>query len=202
MSQKKDKSRYNTNTDIKNLILSVRKNDQNSFVSLLEQYSPLIEASVNMFCSDEDLAGYRDDFKQEASVAFYNSILNYDLDQTNVEFGLYAKICICNALISQIRFLKRIQNEPTDEFSGEAIADDLTEDISAKIIEKENLDSLYAIIRGSLSKYEYEVWTLYVSGCSASDIASKLKTDSKSISNAIYRIRVKLRATIRQKRND
>jgi DNA-directed RNA polymerase specialized sigma24 family protein len=43
---------------------------------------------------------------------------------------------------------------------------------------------------------------LYFSGRSTSEIASILNTDTKSISNAIYRIRVKLRTTLNQERTE
>ena len=195
MSFKKSKK------EINKLILSVRDGDQNAFVSLLEQYSPLIEASVNMFCSDEISSNDKDDFRQEASIAFYNSILTYNLEQNNVELGLYAKICICNALISFIRVTKRISTEPK-EFSDNLLSHEAHEDPSSKLLEEERLNSLFKIIRQTLSKYEYKVWELYLSGCSTSEIAAELDTDSKSISNAIYRIRVKLKASLNQNRCD
>ena len=195
MNSKKSKK------EINDLILAVRNGDQKAFVSLLEQYSPLIEASVNMFCSDELSANDKDDFRQEASVAFYNSVLTYDLEQSEVELGLYAKICVCNALISQIRVAKRIPTE-VQELSDNLISIEPHEDPSSRLLEEERLSFLFKIIRNTLSKYEYKVWELYFSGCSTSEIASKLNTDSKSISNAIYRIRVKLKESLNQNRND
>ena len=195
MNSKKSKN------EINELILAVRNGDQQAFVSLLDQYSPLIEASVNMFCSDGTPANDKDDFRQEASVAFYNSILTYKLDQSDVEFGLYAKVCIFNALISQIRIAKRI-NPGAQEFSDNLITQEISEDPSSKLLEEERLRALFKIIRSTLSKYEYKVWELYLSGSSISDIARVLDTDSKSISNAIYRIRVKLKASLNQSRSE
>ena len=195
MNSKKSKK------EINELIIAVRNGDQQAFVSLLEQYSPLIEASVNMFCSDGISANDRDDFRQEASVAFYNSILTYKLDQSDVELGLYAKVCIFNALISQIRIAKRI-NPEAQEFSDNIQSQELSEDPSSRLLEEERLRALFNIIHSTLSKYEYKVWELYLSGSSISDIAKALNTDSKSISNAIYRIRVKLKASLNQNRNE
>lgn len=183
------------------LIIAVRGGDQKAFVLLLQQYSPLIEASVNMFCSDGSSSIDKDDFRQEASVAFYNSVLTYDLEQSNVEFGLYAKICVCNALISQIRIAKRIPTE-MQELSDNLTSAESVEDPSSRLLEEERLSFLFKIIRNTLSKYEYKVWKLYLSGCSTTEIAKKLNADSKSISNAIYRIRVKLRESLNQSRND
>ena len=195
MNSKKSKKEVNE------LVLAVRGGDQQAFVSLLEQYSPLIEASVNMFCSDGTSSNDKDDFRQEASVAFYNSILTYTLDQSDVELGLYAKVCIFNALISQIRSAKRI-NPEAQEFSDNLLPQELSEDPSSRLLEEERLRALFKIIRSTLSKYEYKVWELYLSGSSITEIAKALNTDSKSISNAIYRIRVKLKASLNQNRSE
>ena len=182
--------------DLNALILSVRNKNQEDFEILLEQYSPLIESCVS-FYSGGPLEKYKEDFRQEATVAFYNSILNYDMSQSSVEFGLYAKICICNALNSQIRISKKFLPETpqTDLDSFEFFIG--SEDPSLKVLEEERLDDLFKIIKKSLSEYEYKIWKLYFSGFSVSSIAKQLSTDSKSVSNAIYRIRVKLKASIK-----
>jgi RNA polymerase sporulation-specific sigma factor len=183
--------------DVRALILDVRGGDQNAFDTLLDQYRPLIDASVARFSSDESFSLYCDDLKQEASVVFYNSILAYDLDQNEVEFGLFAKICIYNALVSFLRALKRRSAEPVAEIPQNLITVQDFEDPSARMLEQERLKSLYAVIRKNLSELEYKVWQLYISGRSAAEIAALLSTDEKSVNNAIYRIRKKLRAVLR-----
>ena len=182
--------------DIKNLILKVRNGNQDAFVVLLELYKPLIDSSVNRFSSDDSFSLYRDDLRQEASLVFYKSILAYDLEQNEVEFGLFAKICVYNALVSQLRALKKHCDEPVEKIPENFLSQD-TDDPSIKILEQERLSSLYSVIRKSLSNFEYKVWHFYISGRSASDIASLLSTDEKSITNAVYRIRKKLRAQLR-----
>ena len=183
-------------TELVALIVSARNQDQAAFETLLEKYSPLIESCVT-FYSAGPLESHRDDFNQEATIAFYNSICTYDVSQDSVEFGLYAKICISNALNSQIRLSKKFLSEPLeDNVESLKIFND-SEDPSLKILEKERMDDLLNTIRESLSDYEYKIWKLYFSGFSPADIAPKLNTDAKSVSNAIYRIRVKLRSSIK-----
>jgi RNA polymerase sporulation-specific sigma factor len=179
--------------DIRELIIAVRNGDQSAFTSMLEQYRPLIDASVARFSSDELFSSHSDDLKQEASLVFYNSILAYDLEQTEVEFGLFAKICIHNALVSVLRSLKRRSVEALTEIPEDLISPQDFDDPSSRMLERERLESLYAVIRKNLSKLEYTVWEYYMSGMSAAQIANKLCTDEKSINNAIYRIRKKLR---------
>ncbi len=180
------------------LIVRVKHGDNTAFESLLSMYMPLIEASVSKFLVDEMYSLYADDFKQEATIVFYNSILAYDMEQYDVEFGLYAKICITNALVSQFRQLsKRIPERLSLARCDDLFAGDL-EDPSAKIVELENLRKLYSVIRNNLSVFEYEVWCQYAVGKSAADIGKRLGKSEKSISNAIYRIRKKLSALLRE----
>lgn len=179
--------------DIRALLIAVKGGDQSAFDSLLDQYKPLINASVAKFSSDEAFALYHEDLKQEAALVFYNSILAYDLEQNEVEFGLFAKICIHNALVSVLRSLKRRSEEPIAQIPETLLTVQDFEDPSSRMLERERLKSLYAVIRKNLSNFEYEVWQLYMSGQSAKEIAKRLQTDEKAISNAIYRIRKKLR---------
>jgi len=179
-------------SDIRELIVRVRNNDEEAFKILLEQYKPLIESSVNRFSCDDAFGTYSDDLRQEASVVFYKSILAYDLDQTEIEFGLFTKICIHNALASQLRTLKKHSEIP----DGVLLYQDLG-DPASKIIEQERIKSIYAVIRKNLSDFEYAVWQMYVAGRSSSDIAKILNTEKRSIDNAIYRTRKKLRALLK-----
>jgi RNA polymerase sporulation-specific sigma factor len=179
--------------DIRVLIVAVRNGDQVAFAALLERYKPLIDAAVAKFSSDEAFSLYREDLKQEASLVFYNSILAYDLEQNEVEFGLFAKICIHNALVSVLRSLKRRTEEPIAQIPESLLTVQDFDDPLSRMLERERLKSLYAVIRKNLSDLEYEVWQLYMSGRSSAEIAERLGTDQKSVNNAIYRIRKKLR---------
>ena len=186
----------NRKNDIRSLIVAVREGDQDAFVALLEQYKPLLESSVAKFSSDEAFSLYFEDLRQEASLVFYNSILAYDLEQTEVEFGLFAKICIYNALVSVLRSHKKRSAEQLAQSPEKMQDEQAFEDPTSMMLEQERLKSLYAVIRKNLSDFEYTIWQLYMSGRSASEIASLLSTDKKSVSNAIYRIRRKLRVSL------
>ncbi len=180
------------------LIARVKHGDNEAFESLLSMYASLIESLVSKFLVGELHSLYADDFRQEATMVFYNSILAYDMEQYNVEFGLYAKICINNALVSQFRQLsKRNPERLSLTRCDEVFAGDL-EDPSAKIVELEDLKKLYSVIRRNLSEFEYEVWCLYILGKSSLDIGKRLDKDERSVSNAIYRIRKKLSALLRE----
>ena len=187
------------NTDkqkVRELIVDFRAGDQKAFGALLDIYSPLIEASVAKYSGIYESSADVDDLRQEATVVFYNSVMTYELDQNEVEFGLYAKICITNALISQLRAHKKRESErPSDSLSDDFLTGD-SEDPLGKILEQESIKTLYSVIRKNLSEFEYRVWQLYMSGRSAKEIGGIVGKDEKSVSNAIYRIRAKLRQTL------
>ena len=86
--------------EIEKLIRLVREGDQQAFADLLRLYEPLVHAEVSRHTGGLDAFDV-EDFHQGALLAFYRAVLSYDLSQKEVEFGLYAKICIAHALSSQ-----------------------------------------------------------------------------------------------------
>ena len=184
------------NKEIAELIFRVRQGDEVAFSTLLSMYSPLIENSLLKSLGDELYGLYSEDSRQEATMVFYNSILTYDVEQHEVEFGLYAKICITNALISQKRLLIKRKGERLSDNDFDELIGDVEDDPSAIIMEQESLRALDSVIRGSLSELEYRIWHLYMSGKTASQIGDSVGKSSKAVNNAIYRIRKKLRTSL------
>ena len=171
-------------------ICLVRDGDQHAFSALLRDYDPLISAEVFRYAtglSPQDA----EDLRQTALLAFYRATLNFDLTQCGVEFGLYAKICISNALVTQLRAIKRHYAELS---VGHTLhAGEEGQDPAALLMEEENATALYARVRALLSPYENRVWALYMAGYPVGSIARLLQKDTHSIENAVYRIRKKLR---------
>lgn len=170
-------------------IKEVREGDQSAFQKLLEDYTPLILAQVSRYAADLGEQD-REDLRQEASYALYRSALSYDLDQSEVEFGLYAKICISNALVSELRSINR---RPRITKAEDVWAqDEGMEDPAALVLARENTEALQAKVRALLSPYENRVWALFVADYSVTEIARLLGKDPHSVENAVYRIRQKL----------
>ena len=69
-------------------------------------------------------------------------------------------------------------------------------DLPFNTFSDEAYTELYLRIRAALSTYENQIWWLYHSGRTAKEIAGVLGKSEKSIQNAIYRIRRKLRTEI------
>ena len=72
------------------------------------------------------------------------------------------------------------------------------EDVTAGVVAEEAYMELYRRIESVLSPYESHVWWLYLSGETTGTIATRLGKDERSVQNAIYRIRKKLRAALHQ----
>lgn len=183
-------------------IALAQKGDGDAFSVLLNKYDPLIKATVSRTMSkmpeltDTDA----EDLHQEAVLAFYSALMTYDFLISDVEFGLYAKVCISNRLVSQMRMLKRHIDHRATLFDQEDLSRLVSEDCdpSARIIENESEQSLLRVISECLSEYEYKVLALYMSGMSSAEMAGRLDSTEKSVNNAMFRIRTKLKKILKK----
>ena len=173
------------------LINDARMGNESAFESLLEVYEPLIDAMSRSFANTAEDADCYEDLRQEACIALYRAVQTYDVAQAEVSFGLYAKMCVRNRLISYTRKLRR--REPILPLEERIKAQ---EDVIQGVVAEEAYMELYRRIESVLSPYESHVWWLYLSGQTTGAIAASLCKDERSVQNAIYRIRKKLRASL------
>ena len=184
------------NEEVNKLIELVVAGDSDSFTKLVDQYNPLLKKILNAYTTEEMSKEDVEDLSQEELIAFYRAIINFDKEQTDVEFGLYAKICITNSMISYKRAAAKKSNE---SLIGDEEMNSITDPESevSKFFEmRESERELGEQIEKTLSGYENEVWSYYVNGCSTREIAAKLNSNEKSIDNAIFRIRKKLKTLL------
>ena len=186
------------------LLCAAKAGDQDAYAVLLSRYEPMLQSMVVKYAvsgmSEADL----EDLRQEASVVFCSAVQTYDLSREGVEFGLYAKICVGHGLASALRVFRRqrqygllsLEEEGLIEQNPWLLGSEVS--VSEALVDKERMEALQMTIQRALSPYESRVWWMYVSGASASHIAQALGKDEKSISNAIYRIRRKLRQLLGQ----
>lgn len=168
--------------------------DQTAFEELLDRYMPLIRAlSSRVSRSYED----REDLQQTAIIAFLHAVEQYNAERSDAaSFGTYATYCIKNAMISELRSIQKRDHTILLEDNELADAEDTEGDPASKIIEEEDYRTLTENISRALSPYENRIWWLYLSGRTAKEIAVQMNKDEKSVHNAIFRIRRKLRAII------
>lgn len=167
------------------LIRSVKSGNKDAFNEILRLYEPLIRASILRIPAKELFsASDEEDFYQEAAIALYRAVLSFDLDQKEVTFGLYAKICLHNSLSSVAARRKRqiTADQSQDPVADTAVSDAFDNDAGLL------LDRINAI----LTPLERSVLRLYLVGYSHRFIAETLGKSERSVGNAIYRIRAKL----------
>lgn len=174
------------------LILKARRGDSHSFSNLVRKYKPLLDSLSKKYSSMcEETAEILDDFSQEAKMALFDAVKTYDVNNEAVTFGAYAKKCIGNRLISLVR-----KNKSQKRKRGEIkipvnthTPDDayLTKELGAKIM---------ALAENSLSSYEKKVFALYLDGKRAGEISKQVGKSEKSVNNAIFRIKSKLKGII------
>ncbi len=191
-----------TNTEILDLLSRLRSGSDGAFDTLVSEYRTLIESTARRAARSAEESGFADgeltydDLRQEARLAFYRAAVSYDADGAgrNVTFGLYAKVCMRNAMISELRRAssrrRRADRTGLDIASVPDRASAPDEDTM------ENLAALFSKNGDLLSPYEKRVFDGYMAGKPTREIASELGVDPKSVSNALYRIRVKLRGLL------
>lgn len=191
---RKNTQRVPNGKKVEELLTRTQNGEDGAFAELRRMYEPLILAEVSRVKDrilESGLDGDEDDAQQTALIAFGRAARTYDAAHM-VEFGLYAKICIENALKTYRRSLRPRGYEFFVEDMPSA------DDPALRVMEEEALRILNERIRRCLSPYENRVWQLYAAGHRPREIAEQLGRPSRSIENAIYRIRAKLRARLRE----
>ena len=190
--------------DLIGLLCAAKAGDQQAYAVLLERYEPMLRTMVYKYAAADMGDADLEDLRQEASVVFCSAVQTYDTSREGVEFGLYAKICVGHGLASAMRVFRRQRRLTPLSLEGEGLIEQnpgllgSEASVSEALIDKERMEALQLTIQRALSSYESRVWWMYVSGASASHIAVALGKDEKSVSNAIYRIRRKLRQVLGQ----
>ncbi len=178
---------------VRDLVLKAQAGSREAYLALTVKYRPLLESSVARFGASEMTDQELRDLREEAERVFLGAVSSYDTEQDAVDFGLYAKICLRNGLVSEwrhLRTLRRVASVPMEE---ELSVDLTVPDPAREMEEEERFSQLCRTVRGHLSDFENKVWWQYVTGISVADIAEGLSCDERSVHNAIYRIRKKLR---------
>lgn len=185
------------NEEIDRLLELAASGDTEAFSTLVRMYEPMLKKALNSYDTEEMSREDIEDLRQEQLIAFYRAIISFKREQEDVEFGLYAKICVSNSMVSYKRAMgKRSREELVDEETMNNISD--PSDEPPRIVEmRESEAELDRQIERTLSPYENEVWARHLNGCSTHEIAQALSSSEKSVDNALFRIRKKLRAHFR-----
>lgn len=149
--------------------------------------------------------GDREDLIQEGMLELLKAIRNFSPEK-NVAFRTYAELCIRHKVISAIRMAVGKKHIPLNScvslepslfedyrenapFGATLSRQENPEDV---IINKEKLAGLLNLIDGQLTKLEHCILGYYLNGLSYSEIAKEVDRSTKSVDNAVQRVRRKL----------
>ena len=171
------------------LIELARLGDENSFADLIVMYKPLIESMGKAYAAKcGNVLFTEDDFIQEATLGFYSAVQTYKVSE-KVTFGLYAKICVRNRLVSLLRSASK-KTKSSDK-SGDKRKGYI--DPVYSFFEEEVSLQMEKRIEELLSSFEYSVFRLYIQNKTYKEIADILGRSVKTVDNALYRIKTKLK---------
>lgn len=171
------------------LVKLIKAGNNDCLHTLINRYSNTIKYKAASLC---DFSDY-DDMVQEGIIALYSAVNVYN--ETLSSFSTFANLCIERSLITAYRKLfskKQIPKYAKVSFENiDNLSDNTPESL---IIEKEECELFTNRIRTLLSDFEYKVLCEYLVNNSYQVIADSLKTDKKSVNNAMMRLRKKIKA--------
>lgn len=184
--------------ELLSLLADVRMGKTDAFSLLYDRYRPLIEASVVRFSNrfQGELSEEYSELEEEAVIALYRAAVSYEPGRHST-FGLYARVCIRNRLISCVRkHAKRLLGEAAATEEWLSSVRESAADPEEAVLSREAYKGRMEQFLSALAPLERDVFRLYVLGNSCKKIAEQLSVSEKSAENAVYRIRKKLKVLL------
>ncbi len=180
-------------------IRSAAAGDHEVFRVIAEKSAPLIQSILSRIVIP---ANEKDDLKQEALIGLYKAVMLYDAHCSS--FATFSYICIRRTVLSA---LKKYNNKNNSLLRNSLSLSDSSDDPNDPLIDfpshegdpeqilvdRENHARFLSRLDSELSNYEQNVLKLYLSDCTHEQIALTLHVSPKSVSNALQRIRNKLK---------
>lgn len=147
--------------------------------------------------------GDSEDLIQEGMIGLLSAIRGFQPGR-ETSFRTYAEVCIRNRLRSAVRSAARDKHMMLND--SVALSDDAmgavpyrgsqseAEDPEAVLIGQEEWAGRKKALSDRLSKFERQVFALYLKGCSYEEIARQVGRPLKTVDNAVQRIRRKAEA--------
>jgi RNA polymerase sporulation-specific sigma factor len=147
-----------------------------------------------------------DDVEQEGLIGLYKAARDFQADR-QVSFRTFADLCMSRQVISAVKAATRNKHRPLNQYISissasaahpedrnvdEILNDHRGVDPADEVISHELIKAIRGAIRESLSGLELDVLRLYVQGKSYEEIGRQLGRQTKSIDNALQRIKRKL----------
>ena len=173
---------------------------------LLYKYRNLVRNKVRSYFL---VGAEKEDLLQVGMIGLWQAIVDYRADKA-ISFPAFARICIQRHIITAIKTATRQKQiplntslsleSPPDESNTEwSLADILTSDETVDpeelVLKREDSMLLHEMLQQMLSDFEWRVLTGYKVGKSYREIAYELQCKTKSVDNALARIKRKVSNT-------
>ncbi len=188
------------------LVLKAKNGNELASETLFNRYKPLAKKiSRSYFLAGAD----DDDIFQEAMIGLFKAYNNFKSEESN--FSAFATLCINRQIQSAIKSANRQKNRILTEAislnnqGGFKIADENTLEENVfyivpsnspspddTLISKETLKEVLKKIDEILSDYEKQILFLYLEGKSYKEISNKVNKSTKSVENALTRLKAKI----------
>jgi RNA polymerase sporulation-specific sigma factor len=153
------------------------------------------------------LGGESDDLIQEGLLGLYKAVRDYRTDRES-SFRNFAELCITRQIITAVKTATRNKHTPLNQYvsfsqtptaggESETTLDEVlpgptVADPVNQVIASEELASLVSCLSSVLSELESRVLSLYLDGDSYELIAERLECDTKTVDNALQRVKRKV----------
>ena len=187
------------------LVVRTRSGDQSARDALIRRYTSF----VRMKASSYFLAGGdAEDLVQEGLIGLCKAVRDFRADK-ETSFRSFAELCVTRQIITAIKTATRFkhhalnnyvsfsqtpagQDPDSDVTLGDALPGPSVDDPSSCVISTEELQSLVFCLGTGLSRLEADALKLYLEGSSYEQMAEELDCDTKTIDNALQRVKRKV----------
>jgi RNA polymerase sporulation-specific sigma factor len=193
------------------LIALAKGGDINAYDRLVRRYHGFVRLKASSYFL---AGGDSDDLIQEGLVGLYKAIRDYRSDRES-SFRNFAELCITRQIITAVKTATRNKHSPLNQYisfsstpaaGGEdvptldqTIAGPTAHDPVNRVISSEELRSLVGCLSTALSELEGRVLSLYLDGYSYELIGERLACDTKTVDNALQRVKRKVGAHLRER---
>jgi RNA polymerase sporulation-specific sigma factor len=188
------------------LVMRARNGDQKALDELIRRYSGFVRLKASSYFL---AGGDAEDLIQEGLIGLYKAVRDFSADKSS--FRSFAELCVTRQIITAIKTATRYKHAPLNTYVsfshtpagqesdgdctlGDALPGPMVDDPSVCVISTEELQSLVFTLGSGLSKLEADALKLYLEGESYETMAERLGCDTKTIDNALQRVKRKVLA--------
>jgi len=189
------------------LVLKARNGSQDALDALMRRYAGFVRLKASSYFL---AGGDADDLVQEGMIGLYKAVRDFRTDK-ETSFRSFAELCVTRQIITAIKTATRFKHSPLNTYVsfshtpagqesdgdctlGDALPGPAVHDPSICVISTEELQSLVFCLGSGLSSLESEALRLYIEGNSYDEMADELGCDTKTIDNALQRVKRKILA--------